>query len=66
MKRALAGTDELFGAARRIANDANGATADRVVAVRILGRARVGQDADFELLAGLLGPHVPVKKHGFW
>ena len=60
MKRALAGTDELFGAARRIANDANGATADRVVAVRILGRARVGQDADFELLAGLLGPHVPV------
>ena len=60
MKRALAGTDELFGAARRIANDANGATADRVVAVRILGRARAGQDADFELLAGLLGPHVPV------
>ena len=60
MKRALAGTDELFGAARRIANDANSPTADRVVAVRILGRARAGQDADFELLAGLLGPQVPV------
>ena len=60
MKRALAGTDELFGAARRIATDANSASADRVAAVRILGRARAGQDADFELLAGLLGPQVPV------
>ncbi|MSU24907.1 MAG: c-type cytochrome [Opitutus sp.] len=59
MKRALAGTDELFVAARRMANDANGATADRVAAVRILGRNRAGQDEDFELLAGLLGPHVP-------
>ncbi len=60
MKRALAGTDELFVVARRIANDANAAAADRVVAVRILGRARAGQNEDFELLAGLLGPQVPV------
>jgi len=60
MQRALAGTDELFGAARGIATDADSATADRVAAVRILGRARAGQDADFELVAGLLGPQVPV------
>ena len=59
MKRALAGTDELFAAARRMANEANGAAADRVAAVRLLGRARSGQDTDFELLAGLLGPQVP-------
>ena len=61
MKRALAGTDEVFGAARRIARDTNSAAADRVAAVRLLGRARAGQDADFELLAGLLAPQVPVE-----
>jgi putative heme-binding domain-containing protein len=61
MKRALAGTDEVFGAARRIARDTNSAAADRGAAVRLLGRARAGQDADFELLAGLLAPQVPVE-----
>ncbi len=61
MKRALAGTDELFFAARRMANEADGATADRVAAVRLLGRARSGVDEDLELLARLLGPQVPVE-----
>jgi putative heme-binding domain-containing protein len=61
MKRALAGTDELFAAARRMANDVNSAAADRVAAVRLLGRARSGLDEDFELLARLLGPQVPVE-----
>jgi putative heme-binding domain-containing protein len=60
MKRALTGTDEVFVAARRIASDENSATADRVAAARILGRNRAGQDEDFELLAGLLAPQVPV------
>ena len=60
MQRALAGTDELFGAARRMARDAGAAAADRGAAVRILGRNRTGQNEDFELLAGLLGPQAPV------
>ena len=60
MQRALAGTDALFAAARRVAAEANAPAADRVAAVRILGRARSAQDEDFELLAGLLVPQVPV------
>jgi putative membrane-bound dehydrogenase-like protein len=60
MQRALAGTDALFGAARRVAAKPNAPVADRVAAVRILGRARSAQDEDFELLAGLLVPQVPV------
>ena len=61
MQRALAGTDALFGAARRVAAEANAPVADRVAAVRILGRARSAQDEDVELLAGLLVPQVPVE-----
>ncbi len=61
MQRALAGTDALFGAARRVATEANAPVTDRVAAVRILGRARSAQDEDFELLAGLLVPQVPVE-----
>ena len=60
MQRALAGTDALFAAARRVGAEANAPAADRVAAVRILGRARSAQDEDFELLAGLLVPQVPV------
>lgn len=61
MQRALAGTDELFVAARRVAADAAARGADRVAAVRILGRSRSLQNEDFELVAGLLTPQVPVE-----
>jgi len=59
MRRALADTDELFAAARRIAVNGTAPGAERVAAVRILGRNRTQQKEDFELVAGLLEPRVP-------
>ncbi len=61
MQRALAGADELFAGARQLAIDATAPAAERVVAVRVLGRNRTQQNEDFERLAGLLTPQVPTE-----
>ncbi len=61
MQQALAGTDEIFSAARRVAAEAAASDGDRVAAIRLLGRNRSNQDEDFEFLAGLLGPQVSVE-----
>ncbi len=61
MQRALAGTDEIFAVARQTAVDASAPAADRLAAIRILGRNRSQQDEDFELVAGLLAPQTPTE-----
>ena len=61
MRRALDATDGIFTAARRLATDTASSVADRVTAIRILGRNRARQDEDFELLASLLAPQVPAE-----
>ncbi|MBL9188678.1 MAG: HEAT repeat domain-containing protein [Opitutaceae bacterium] len=61
MRQALAATDEIFSAARRVAVDARAAADERVAAVRILGRNRSQQTEDLELVAGLLEPRVPTE-----
>ncbi len=61
MQRALAATDELFVSARVLAVEAAAPAANRVAAVRVLGRARTKQDEDLALLAGLLEPRTPIE-----
>ncbi len=61
MQRALAATDDIFSAARRIAADSSAPAPDRVAAVRLLGRNRSKQDEDFESLAALLVPLEPTE-----
>ncbi len=59
MQRALAAADELFATARQLAANPAAPAADRVAAVRVLGRGRTRQDEDLTLLASLLEPRVP-------
>jgi putative membrane-bound dehydrogenase-like protein len=55
----LAGVDPVFAHARSQAADDHVPLATRTAAVRLLGRGRGNQDADFEILAALLAPKVP-------
>ena len=59
MKSALTATDGVFAAARAVAADRGADVAERLAAVRVLGRGRSQQSEDFELLAGLLTPASP-------
>jgi putative heme-binding domain-containing protein len=61
MRRALDATDAIFAASRRVAADDRANAAARVAALRIVGRGRSRQDEDFELIAGLLNPRIPVE-----
>ncbi len=56
VKQALAHLDDLFAQARKTAPDAGAPDADRVAAIRLLGRGLTGREADREGLAALLGP----------
>ncbi len=53
LKESVQNLDELFAAARSLLNDPE---ADKIVAVRVLGRGRERQKEDVELLATLLTP----------
>ncbi|MDP3072118.1 MAG: HEAT repeat domain-containing protein [Opitutaceae bacterium] len=61
LRQALAATDGIFSAARRVAIDVRAEAGERVAAVRILGRNRSQQAEDLELVAGLLAPQTPVE-----
>lgn len=61
MTAALAAVDRIFGAARRVALDAAAPAADRLAAVRVLGRGRTQQGEDVDALARLLVPTTAVE-----
>ena len=57
----LSSVDRLFAAARKAAQDGDAAIDTRREALRLLGRGRDKQDADLQLLDGLLSPQVPAE-----
>jgi putative heme-binding domain-containing protein len=61
MQRALTAADQIFASARVLAVDTKTPADERVSAIAVLGRGRVQQSEDFELLAGLLTPTSPVE-----
>lgn len=61
LKPSVDATKAMFAAARGLAVEEKASASDRAAALRILGRGPDQQDADVDLLAGLLVPQTPVE-----
>ena len=59
-KESLAAVDGVFATARLVASDSAAPAERRIAAVKVLGRGRVRQNEDVDLMASLLSPQSPV------